>query len=56
MKHRYDPDHHHRRSIRLRGYDYTQADAYFVTMVVQGRPSLVGAPGVGGVAPPISRY
>ncbi|MCJ7738737.1 MAG: transposase, partial [Anaerolineae bacterium] len=27
----YDPDVHHRRSIRLRGYDYTLAGAYFVT-------------------------
>ena len=42
MKHRYNPDHHHRRSIRLRGYDYTQAGAYFVTMVVQGRSCLFG--------------
>ena len=42
MKHRYNPDHHHRRSIRLRGYDYTQAGAYFVTMVVQGRLCLFG--------------
>lgn len=30
----YDPDIHHRRSIRLRGYDYTQAGAYFVTICV----------------------
>jgi len=33
----YDPNKHHRRSIRLRGYDYTQAGAYFVTMCAQGR-------------------
>jgi putative transposase len=33
----YDPDKHHRRSIRLRGYDYSQAGAYFVTMCAQGR-------------------
>jgi hypothetical protein len=31
----YDPRRHHRRSIRLRGYDYTQAGAYFVTICVQ---------------------
>lgn len=30
---RYDPDKHRRRSIRLKGYDYTQAGAYFVTIV-----------------------
>lgn len=28
----YDPAIHHRRSIRLRGYDYRQAGAYFVTI------------------------
>ena len=35
-------DSQHRRSIRLRGYDYTQAGAYFVTIVVQGRACLFG--------------
>lgn len=29
----YDPNLHHRRSIRLKGYDYTQPGAYFVTIV-----------------------
>jgi putative transposase len=33
---------HHRRSIRLRGYDYSQAGAYFVTVCVQGRERLFG--------------
>ncbi len=28
----FDPKSHHRRSIRLGGYDYTQAGAYFVTI------------------------
>ncbi|MBZ0304818.1 MAG: transposase [Anaerolineae bacterium] len=28
----YDPDKHHRRSIRLQGYDYQKAGAYFVTI------------------------
>ncbi len=28
----YNPDQHHRRSIRLKGYDYTQPGAYFVTI------------------------
>ncbi len=31
----YDPHKHHRRSIRLKGYDYTQAGAYFVTICVK---------------------
>ena len=35
-------DSQRRRSIRLRGYDYAQAGAYFVTMVVQGRACLFG--------------
>jgi len=33
----YDPQIHHRRSIRLPGYDYTQPGAYFVTLVTSGR-------------------
>src|SRR5947209_5146969 len=28
----YDPQKHHRRSIRLRGYDYSDPGAYFVTI------------------------
>jgi putative transposase len=39
---KFDPDRHHRRSIRLRGYDYSQAGAYFVTVCVQGRERLFG--------------
>ncbi len=38
----YDRDRHHRRSIRLPGYDYTQASAYFVTLVTAGRECLFG--------------
>jgi REP element-mobilizing transposase RayT len=33
----------HRRSIRLRGYDYRQAGAYFVTLCAQDRACLFGA-------------
>ncbi|MCM2358502.1 MAG: transposase [Geobacteraceae bacterium] len=29
---RYDPDIHHRRSIRLKHYDYSRSGAYFVTL------------------------
>jgi putative transposase len=35
MKH--DPQHHHRRSIRLSGYDYSQPGAYFVTICTYKR-------------------
>ena len=34
---RFDPDRHHRRSIRLHGYDYAQAGAYFVTICTRER-------------------
>ncbi len=38
----YNPDIHNRRSIRLKGYDYSQAGAYFVTICVQKRECLFG--------------
>lgn len=38
----YDPHRHHCRSIRLPGYDYTQAGAYSVTLVTRGRERLFG--------------
>ena len=40
MKH--DPDKRHRRSIRLKGYDYSGAGAYFVTICAQNRECLFG--------------
>jgi hypothetical protein len=39
---KFDPEKHHRRSIRLQGYDYTRAGAYYVTIVTQGRECLFG--------------
>ena len=38
----YDPEIHHRRSIRLRGYDYSQPGAYFVTICTEGKEHLFG--------------
>ena len=38
----YDPERHHRRSIRLRGYDYRQAGVYFVTICTHNRRYLFG--------------
>nr|VFK23823.1 MAG: hypothetical protein BECKLFY1418C_GA0070996_11563 [Candidatus Kentron sp. LFY] len=38
----YDPKIHHRRSIRLRGYDYSRPKAYFVTICAQNRGCLFG--------------
>jgi len=37
-----DRNKHHRRSIRLRGYDYTSPGAYFVTICVRGRKCVLG--------------
>jgi len=39
---KYDPDTHHRRSIRLKGYDYSQDGAYFVTICTHNRECLFG--------------
>lgn len=39
---KYDPAKHHRRSIRLRGYDYSQAGYYFVTICCYRRQRLFG--------------
>ncbi|NJO39865.1 MAG: hypothetical protein HC769_22930 [Cyanobacteria bacterium CRU_2_1] len=38
----YQPDKHHRRSIRLQGYDYSTPGAYFVTICTQHRECLFG--------------
>ncbi len=38
----FDPRVHHRRSIRLKGYDYSQGSAYFVTVVTSHRACLFG--------------
>jgi putative transposase len=34
---KYDPAQHHRRTIRLKGYDYSNAGAYFVTICTKNR-------------------
>jgi len=38
----YNPHRHHRRSIRLKGYDYSQAGGYFVTVCSQNRDCVFG--------------
>ncbi|MGH9793241.1 MAG: transposase [Candidatus Acidiferrales bacterium] len=38
----FDPAIHHRRSIRWKGYDYSQRGLYFVTIALQGRRCLFG--------------
>ena len=39
---KYNPNIHHRKSIRLKGYDYTQAGLYFITICVKDRLCLFG--------------
>ncbi|MGA2679328.1 MAG: transposase [Sedimentisphaerales bacterium] len=39
---RYNPDIYHRRSIRLKGYDYSQRGYYFVTVCTRGRWCVFG--------------
>ena len=38
----YHPDKHHRRSIRLPGYDYSQNGSYFITICTRNRECLFG--------------
>ena len=38
----FNPNIHHRQSIRLRGYDYSQNGAYFITICTQNREYLFG--------------
>ncbi len=38
----YNPAIHHRRSIRLKGYDYSREGAYFITICTQNREFLFG--------------
>lgn len=39
---RYDPYKHHRRSLRLKGYDYSGGGLYFITVCVRARETLLG--------------
>ena len=39
---KYNPHIHHRRSIRLKGYDYSLPGYYFITICVKGRLCLFG--------------
>ena len=38
----YNPDIHRRRSVRLKGYDYSRTGACFVTIVTQGKACCFG--------------
>jgi hypothetical protein len=46
----YDPEIHHRKSIRLRGYDYSAPGRYFVTICAQEKACLFGGIADGQIA------
>ncbi len=46
---KYDPAKHHRRSIRLKGYDYHNAGAYFVTICTKNRVCVLDDPIITGI-------
>jgi len=39
---KYNPEIHHRHSIRLKGYDYSGEGLYFVTICIQNNLHLLG--------------
>ena len=45
----FDREEHHRRSVQLHGYDYTQAGAYFITICTRDRECLLSDPVVSGI-------
>lgn len=54
---KYNPQIHHRRSIRLKGYDYSQAGAYFITICCENRECRFGKIIVGaGFTPALDEY
>ena len=50
---KYNPEKHHRRSVRLRNYDYSQNGLYFVTICVKNGECLFGeiVVGANGICP-----
>ncbi len=42
LLHRFDPAFHHRRSIRLKGYDYSRRGCYFITLCTAERGAFFG--------------
>lgn len=38
----YNPEKHHRRSVRLKGYNYSQAGWYYITICTQNRRHFLG--------------
>ena len=52
----YDPFYHHRRSIRLKGYDYSSEGLYFVTMCSLDRQNIFADLSVGGGLAPALQH
>jgi hypothetical protein len=48
----FDPAIHHRQSMRLAGYDYSQSGAYFVTICSHAHTCLLGEMGAGAGSKP----
>ena len=46
---KYDPNRPHRRTIRLKHYDYSQAGAYFVTICTRQRKCILHDPVIAGI-------
>ena len=38
----YDPNKHHRRSVLIKGYDYTQPGVYYITICTEARQCIFG--------------
>lgn len=47
----YNPKIHHRKSIRIQGYDYSQEGLYFITICTHNRECLFGNVGVQNLEP-----
>ncbi len=52
---KYNPQIHHRRSIRLKGYDYSQAGLYFITICCEDRICRFGNVVGAGLAPALEQ-
>lgn len=49
----FNPEKHHRRSLRLKGYDYSQSGLYFITLCSHMRENIFGYCNVGTGSEPV---
>lgn len=52
----FNPEKHHRRSLRLKGYDYSQNGLYFITICSHMREHVFGHCNVGTGSKPVQDY